>query len=763
FPVRITQVIYTAIDVAGNQSICSFNVTVTDDELPTVITRNRSFTIDQEDELILEASDIDDGSSDNCGIQSFGLSKTLFTAADEGENIVTLTITDVNGNQGFGQAIVTIIVNAIDPSDLDLDGDGFTPNQGDCHDSDDTIYPGAPELCDGKDNDCDGLIDGEDPDAVGLNTYFRDQDGDGYGDSASTIESCNMPVGYVINSDDCDDTDELINPGIPNSCDEPCDSQLTILSISSPLDPKPVYSKIKVSAMVVGSVEEAYWDWDDGTTTSVDNSGSGYNPRHKISTASSSKFNPSFNSHFFFSHYHDWNCDDDDSGYGAQHYYRKPGVYQPKLVVIDNCGNRIERLTDLVVIYHPFGFFVAGGGTFWSPKGAYTTNPNTEGRANFGFVAKSRYVGNKVDRNSEFQFKIDGLIFKSSSYTDMSLVLSGYKAVFKGRGSINGQSGYSFMISTIDSDKKYPFNKWYYKKADKIRIKIWKTATNEVVYGNEKGASDSKEATTNLTGGKVLVQSPFGHNWSVRESELIMVDWNTSKEALQDKLNKVEEELSGKTVVWDMNLYDPILEGVQFVGGLLKDSLSSVSSENIQASVLVLDKPAPIDIQLSAKLIPLNVRTGSVVGILQTVDPADDYHEYTIIENPNLYVEENRLIWKGGTVDMKSFSINVASKDIVGNVIEKDFTLSRENVPNTVRVYPNPASLETNVKIDFSTPSIVTLKMFDAAGRLVLEESGDYEKGFIRKIDLRELSNGLYQVQVQINFETITKRLIKVN
>lgn len=41
----------------------------------------------------------------------------------------------------------------------DRDGDGFTKNDGDCNDNDSSIYPGAEEILDGKDNDCDGLID----------------------------------------------------------------------------------------------------------------------------------------------------------------------------------------------------------------------------------------------------------------------------------------------------------------------------------------------------------------------------------------------------------------------------------------------------------------------------------------------------------------------------------------------------------------------------------------------------------------------------
>jgi len=41
--------------------------------------------------------------------------------------------------------------------DTDGDGDGFSVCDGDCDDSDDTVYPGATELCDGKNNDCDGV------------------------------------------------------------------------------------------------------------------------------------------------------------------------------------------------------------------------------------------------------------------------------------------------------------------------------------------------------------------------------------------------------------------------------------------------------------------------------------------------------------------------------------------------------------------------------------------------------------------------------
>ncbi|WP_194161871.1 putative metal-binding motif-containing protein, partial [Seonamhaeicola maritimus] len=73
----------------------------------------------------------------------------------------------------------------IPPDELDDDGDGYSECQGDCDDTNATVYPTAPELCDGLDNNCDGTID----EGVTI-TYYADADGDGYGDSANTVQDC---------------------------------------------------------------------------------------------------------------------------------------------------------------------------------------------------------------------------------------------------------------------------------------------------------------------------------------------------------------------------------------------------------------------------------------------------------------------------------------------------------------------------------------------------------------------------------------------
>ncbi len=107
---------------------------------------------------------------------------------------------------------------------VDADGDGFSPPE-DCNDADDAIHPGAPEICDGRDNDCDGEDDG--PDAIDAVTYWADADGDGYG-AGSPERACFAPIAASDNDLDCDDTRADVNPAAVDVCDgvdidEDCD------------------------------------------------------------------------------------------------------------------------------------------------------------------------------------------------------------------------------------------------------------------------------------------------------------------------------------------------------------------------------------------------------------------------------------------------------------------------------------------------------------------------------------------------------------
>ncbi len=95
---------------------------------------------------------------------------------------------------------------------------GYVTNNLDCNDNNSNVNPGATEICDNLDNDCNGLVDLDDPN-VELLTFYRDLDNDGYGDINVTIEDCTAPEGYVSDSTDCDDNNNFVNPGFTEICD----------------------------------------------------------------------------------------------------------------------------------------------------------------------------------------------------------------------------------------------------------------------------------------------------------------------------------------------------------------------------------------------------------------------------------------------------------------------------------------------------------------------------------------------------------------
>ncbi|MBI5116586.1 fibronectin type III domain-containing protein [Candidatus Poribacteria bacterium] len=116
-----------------------------------------------------------------------------------------------------------------DACDCDIDGDGYNNLScagDDCNDRDPNIRPSAAEICDTNDNDCDLLIDCNDPDMVCI-SYCRDADVDGYGNPTDDVLDCVAPPGYVDECTDCDDTNPAINPGEPetscNCIDDDCE------------------------------------------------------------------------------------------------------------------------------------------------------------------------------------------------------------------------------------------------------------------------------------------------------------------------------------------------------------------------------------------------------------------------------------------------------------------------------------------------------------------------------------------------------------
>ena len=109
----------------------------------------------------------------------------------------------------------------------DDDGDG-SPACADCDDDDAGVHPGAIEGCSPADvdDDCDGLVDHDDPDLVGTVTLYRDGDADSHGDPSASTQACGSLPGWVDDLSDCDDADarvpaagETCFDGVDNDCD----------------------------------------------------------------------------------------------------------------------------------------------------------------------------------------------------------------------------------------------------------------------------------------------------------------------------------------------------------------------------------------------------------------------------------------------------------------------------------------------------------------------------------------------------------------
>lgn len=94
---------------------------------------------------------------------------------------------------------------------------------GDCDDSEAGVNPDALEVCNGLDENCDGVPD--QPAPYGSPVFFPDDDQDGFGDGTQPTPACEQPDGYLTDSNDCDDTEPLTYPGATDDplIDRDCD------------------------------------------------------------------------------------------------------------------------------------------------------------------------------------------------------------------------------------------------------------------------------------------------------------------------------------------------------------------------------------------------------------------------------------------------------------------------------------------------------------------------------------------------------------
>jgi hypothetical protein len=245
----VHQITATCVDEVGAASAASASIRVAAPPSATITTPTVGDTYDAGLPITFEAT-VSDAEDDPASLQiswvsdvdgefnttppdsagALRFSATLSTAPHQ----VRLTVTDSDGlsasrittfevrpcvwyfdgdNDGYGDLFATVETCAR-PS-------GYVADSTDCDDGDATVSPGADELCNLVDDDCDGVAD--EPGAVDALASYRDADNDSYGAPGSVIGECVISAGRVGNGLDCDDASAAVNPLGVEVCDDGAD------------------------------------------------------------------------------------------------------------------------------------------------------------------------------------------------------------------------------------------------------------------------------------------------------------------------------------------------------------------------------------------------------------------------------------------------------------------------------------------------------------------------------------------------------------
>ena len=494
----------------------------------------------------LSAEDIDNQSSDDMGISEKTIMPSQFSCADIGFKEVVLMVKDTGGNSSFCTTQVEIVDNQ-KPEIIGINPLSVQSGPGGCGAFINIVPPDFKDNCSGT------IISGVRKDGLGLNEMF--------------------PVG----------TTEIIwtATDLQNLPSEPFSQLVTVtnktpeaLAFTGPDGPREIGTPIFMKG-----------NFSDENTEKV--TWKAYNGNMVVQEYSAS-------------------ATGSESSYTFENL--PAGVYTIILEVRDHCGMTEIGNSDYVVLYDPNGGFVTGGGWFDSPPGALTGS-EAIGKAHFGFNAKyqnGKTEAGEVGGNTSFQFKTGDLDFKSDSHEKMSLVVSGgFKATYKGLGSVNGKGGYHFMVTVIDAEEtsNYP--------VDLFRIKIWNS--EGVLYDNMLEAEENADPTTSIGGGSIVIHKPKSGTVSkaaetLNEKELaegleIFTAYPNPMEETTTVTFKVDKSAGARLKIYDLTgreirrlfqgevqkgeIYDIELKNLNLMKGVYIYRLELDSGEAYQKQLLV--------------------------------------------------------------------------------------------------------------------------------------------------------------------------------
>ncbi|MEO7445110.1 MAG: SBBP repeat-containing protein [Ferruginibacter sp.] len=457
FPVGVTTVTATS-DATG--ATCSFTVTVVDNENPVITSCPVNKTIDTDPNVCFASASsvnaVPPSASDNCnptgvtGVRSDGASLSANYPA--GTTTITWTANDPSGNTATCLQTITVVDNQ--PPVISGEGASLIVLSPSNHTMRDvTIDYVVTDNCDvisaisvESNEPVNGTGDGDtDPDWIVVDNHHvklrAERSAQGNGRIYTVTITATDPSG---------NTDvKTIDVRVPHDIKNPHSGKPFIVNSTVPFDGE-FWDK-------PGNRHTAKWLVDGSAVANGTVTEPTANQNGKIT--GSYKFNTA-------------------------------GVYKLQMNVIDQAGvvtysNTQADLDAIVVIYDPNGGYTYGGGWFASRAGALVGNSTATGKASYGFAINYRNAA-KPKGETQFEFKVGDFEFNALNFD--YLVVSGFKAQFRGTGKIiGGQAGINFIMTIIDGDLDG-------SGIDKIRLKIFKN-NGQVMYDNQPGAGDADNPT----------------------------------------------------------------------------------------------------------------------------------------------------------------------------------------------------------------------------------------------------------------------------
>ena len=176
-------------DGFGDPNACP---TIRATQQPTGYAANSNDCDDNNAAVNPNATEICNGMDDNCD-------------GSDDEGLQMFTYYQNIDNDGYGNSAMTLQACSV-PT-------GYTVTSGDCNDSNADVNPAAIETCNGIDDNCNSITD----EGV-TTTYYQNNDNDGYGNSAMTLQACSVPTGYTATGGDCNDSNNQIYPSQTETC-----------------------------------------------------------------------------------------------------------------------------------------------------------------------------------------------------------------------------------------------------------------------------------------------------------------------------------------------------------------------------------------------------------------------------------------------------------------------------------------------------------------------------------------------------------------